>query len=45
MLNSNVLQEEIKEKDEEALKNISKLEYFTEQENNNFTIVFHFENN
>jgi nucleosome assembly protein 1-like 1 len=45
MLNNDILVEEIKEKDEDALKHLTKLEYESEKGTNNFTIKFHFSAN
>jgi nucleosome assembly protein 1-like 1 len=45
MLNNDILVEEIKEKDEDALKHLHKLEYENEAGSNNFTITFHFSAN
>lgn len=45
MLNNDILVEEIKEKDEEALKHLHKLEYENEEGSNNFIVKFHFSPN
>jgi nucleosome assembly protein 1-like 1 len=42
MLNNDIMVEEIKEKDEDLLKYLTRLEYETEAGTNNFTLKFHF---
>lgn len=42
MLNNDIMVEEIKEKDEDVLKHLNKLEYETETGTNNFILKFHF---
>jgi len=45
MLNSDILASEIKEKDEDALKNLVSVYYETEENSNNFTVFFKFSSN
>jgi len=45
LLNCDILQSEIKEKDEDALKHVTSITYVPEESSNNFTVTFNFEKN